>query len=169
MKKIAIMQPTYLPWSGYFGLMQYVDIFVFLDSVQFERRSWQQRNKIKTRNGEKIISIPVLSKGKRDQKIKDVIISEQSNFQELSGTFREAAGSLPAAAWQLQEVSGNFQDRGCRLPDPSRRLRERSCRTVQRGWVVIKGRRFKVYPGSAPARAGGSSCDRRLTGLCLVN
>ena len=46
--RVAIMQPTYLPWSGYFGLFNYVDFFVFLDSVQFERRSWQQRNKIKS-------------------------------------------------------------------------------------------------------------------------
>ena len=48
---MAIMQPTYLPWSGYFGLMQSVDAFVLLDSVQFTRRSWQQRNQIKTANG----------------------------------------------------------------------------------------------------------------------
>ena len=40
MTRVAIMQPTYLPWSGYFGLMQSVDVFVLLDSVQFARRSW---------------------------------------------------------------------------------------------------------------------------------
>ena len=37
MTRVAIMQPTYLPWSGYFGLMQSVDVFVLLDSVQFAR------------------------------------------------------------------------------------------------------------------------------------
>ena len=60
--RVAIMQPTYLPWAGYFGLMHYVDIFVLLDSVQFERRSWQQRNKIKTDLGEKLLTIPVIKK-----------------------------------------------------------------------------------------------------------
>ena len=49
MRRIAIMQPTYLPWAGYFSLMKKVDTFVFLDSVQFERRSWQQRNRIRTK------------------------------------------------------------------------------------------------------------------------
>ena len=48
MKTVAIMQPTFLPWVGYFAMLDRVDEFVFLDSVQFARRSWQQRNKIKT-------------------------------------------------------------------------------------------------------------------------
>ena len=48
MTKVAIMQPTYLPWAGYFGLMMASDIFIFLDNVQCEKRGWQQRNQIKT-------------------------------------------------------------------------------------------------------------------------
>ena len=38
MTKVAIMQPTYLPWAGYFGLMMASDIFIFLDNVQFEKK-----------------------------------------------------------------------------------------------------------------------------------
>tara|TARA_Y100001933_G_C18767307_1_gene466638 strand:+ start:36 stop:698 length:663 start_codon:yes stop_codon:yes gene_type:complete len=74
------MQPTYLPWIGYFSLIKNVDTFVFLDSVQFAKRSWQQRNKIKTNNGTKWLTVPVLSKGKREQLIKDTIIYNESNF-----------------------------------------------------------------------------------------
>jgi len=40
------MQPTYLPWSGYFNLISSVDVFVFLDDVQYERSSWQNRNRV---------------------------------------------------------------------------------------------------------------------------
>ena len=43
----AIMQPTYLPWLGYFSMIDDVDVFVFLDSVQLVKRSWQVRNRIK--------------------------------------------------------------------------------------------------------------------------
>ena len=82
MKKIAIMQPTYLPWSGYFGLMHYVDIFVLLDSVQFERRSWQQRNKIQTDTGERFLTIPVIKKGRRDQLINEVIVDNTQEFKK---------------------------------------------------------------------------------------
>ena len=42
--KLAIMQPTFLPWPAYFALINYVDEFIFLDNVQFDKRSWQQRN-----------------------------------------------------------------------------------------------------------------------------
>lgn len=74
--KIAIMQPTYMPWMGYFGLMDKVDVFVFLDSVQFSYQSWQQHNQIKTSKGPMRLTIPVLakSKGRRSQLIRDVII-----------------------------------------------------------------------------------------------
>ena len=54
------MQPTFLPWIGYFDLIDKVDKFVFYDDVQLSKRSWQTRNKIRTREGEKLISGPIL-------------------------------------------------------------------------------------------------------------
>jgi hypothetical protein len=75
-KTIAIMQPTFLPWVGYFGLMDVVDEFVFLDHVQFDKRSWQQRNRIKTSNGPVWLSVPVQSKGKSDQAINEALIDQ---------------------------------------------------------------------------------------------
>ncbi|TAL62955.1 MAG: hypothetical protein EPN84_05780 [Legionella sp.] len=80
MTRVAIMQPTYLPWLGYFGLMQSVDLFILLDSVQFARRSWQQRNQVKTANGPLWLSVPVLSKGKRTQLISEVEIDYSQEF-----------------------------------------------------------------------------------------
>ena len=82
MTTIAIMQPTYLPWLGYFDLIDRSDILVFLDSVQFDKRSWQQRNRIKTPNGELMLTVPVLTKGKFDQKICDVMIDQSQNFEK---------------------------------------------------------------------------------------
>jgi hypothetical protein len=78
--RIAIMQPTYLPWLGYFAMMDQVEKFVFFDSVQFAARSWQQRNRIKTGNGELMLAIPVSKKGKRDQLIREVEIQTASEF-----------------------------------------------------------------------------------------
>lgn len=82
MTTIAIMQPTYLPWIGYFGMVDRADVFVFLDSVQFARRSWQQRNRIKSANGEQMLTVPVLSKGARDQTIADVHVDCGSRFAD---------------------------------------------------------------------------------------
>ena len=55
----AIMQPTYLPYLGYFQLIAAADVLVFLDDVQFARRTWQQRNRILGAAGEVMLSVPV--------------------------------------------------------------------------------------------------------------
>lgn len=72
--KVAINQPTYLPWMGYFDLIDQVDLFVVLDNVQFARQSWQQRNRIRTGNGLQWLTVPVVFRGKLGQLIKDVQI-----------------------------------------------------------------------------------------------
>jgi len=74
--KIAISQPAYLPWLGYFDLVDQVDTFVLLDSVQFEKQSWQQRNRIKTPLGLQWLTVPVLFRGHFGQQIKDVAIRD---------------------------------------------------------------------------------------------
>lgn len=69
----VIMQPTYLPWIGYFDLMDSADIFILLDTVQFEKQSWQQRNRIKIGEAEAMwLTVPVVQGLK--QKISDIRI-----------------------------------------------------------------------------------------------
>jgi hypothetical protein len=72
--RVAISQPTYLPWLGYLDLIDQVESFVFLDTVQFEKRSWQQRNRIKISGGLSFLTVPVAVKGRFEQRIKDVEI-----------------------------------------------------------------------------------------------
>jgi WbqC-like protein family len=74
--KVAISQPTYLPWLGYFDLIDQVDVFVLLDNVQFEKQSWQQRNRIKTPTGLQWLTVPVMFRGRFGQLIKDVEIRD---------------------------------------------------------------------------------------------
>jgi hypothetical protein len=74
--RLAISQPTYLPWLGYFDLIDQVDAFVFLDNVQFEKQSWQQRNRIKTPTGLQWLTVPVVIHGRFGQLIQDVEIRE---------------------------------------------------------------------------------------------
>ncbi len=59
MVKIAIMQPTYFPWMGYFDLIDRVEKFVFLDDVKVSKQSWGVRNRIKTKQGEIFITVPL--------------------------------------------------------------------------------------------------------------
>lgn len=77
----AIMQPTYLPWMGYFKLINSVEKFVFLDDVQINKRSWQQRNKILFNSKEHYLTVPIKTKGKYFQNIKDVVIDNSSDWR----------------------------------------------------------------------------------------
>lgn len=63
----AIMQPTFLPWMGYFDIIDQVDYFVFYDNVQMTRRSWQVRNRVKTANGEYYLTVPIKHTKNRDE------------------------------------------------------------------------------------------------------
>ena len=77
MNKILITQPTFLPWLGYFDLIDQADVLVFLDDVQLDKRSWQTRNKIKLDQVEKWITIPILSKNLSKQKIRNTLINKE--------------------------------------------------------------------------------------------
>jgi hypothetical protein len=109
MTRVAIMQPTYLPWCGYFGLMQAVDAFIVLDSVQFAKRSWQQRNQIKTARGPLWLTVPVASKGRRDQLICEVELDQSSNFaathrKTIEGNYNKAASFKEFAPELLNRI-----------------------------------------------------------------
>jgi len=57
--KGVILQPTYLPWLGYFEMISNADIFLIYDHVQFVKKSWHHRNRIKGPNGEILLSLPI--------------------------------------------------------------------------------------------------------------
>jgi WbqC-like protein family len=74
-KRVAIVQSNYIPWKGYFDLINSVDKFILYDSVQYTRRDWRNRNRIKTPHGVQWLTIPVQVKGKYFQAIKDTLVS----------------------------------------------------------------------------------------------
>lgn len=72
----VISQPTYLPYLGYLELIARADVFVFLDDVQFARRSWQSRNRVPDgRGGELMLTVPV-RKMERDVLVRDVVVDD---------------------------------------------------------------------------------------------
>ncbi len=74
-KKIAILQSDYIPWKGYFDIINMVDEFILYDDMQYTRRDWRNRNQIKTANGIQWLTIPVDTKGKYFQKINETKVS----------------------------------------------------------------------------------------------
>jgi hypothetical protein len=81
-KTVAIHQPNYLPWIGYFYKILNCDYFVFLDNVQYEKNSFINRNLIKTANGVQWLTVGVLTKGAKDQLINDVKINNSLSWND---------------------------------------------------------------------------------------
>ncbi len=57
--RCAVIQPSYIPWRGYFDIIRRVDLFIFYDDVQYDRRGWRNRNIIKSPHGPLWLTIPV--------------------------------------------------------------------------------------------------------------
>ena len=71
---MACVQPCFLPWKGFFHIIQKSDVFVFYDDAQYDRRSWRNRNRIKTPSGSKWLTVPVHVKGRYYEAINKVRI-----------------------------------------------------------------------------------------------
>jgi hypothetical protein len=93
-KRVAILQSNYIPWKGYFDLINSVDEFILFDDMQYTRRDWRNRNKIKTSAGLIWLTIPVEVKGKYYQKIKETVVSEQdwgiTHWRTITGSYSKA-------------------------------------------------------------------------------
>jgi hypothetical protein len=59
----VILQPSYIPWRGYFDQIRRADVFIFYDDVQYDKHGWRNRNRIKNRQGGQWLTIPVHSQG----------------------------------------------------------------------------------------------------------
>jgi hypothetical protein len=78
---LAAHQPAYLPWLGYFERIARVEMFVFLDTVQFEKNSFINRNRIKTPQGAQWLTIPVRTRGHLDGTLRDTQIDNSKNWR----------------------------------------------------------------------------------------
>ena len=90
---VAVHQPQYLPWLGYFDKIRQADMFCYLDSVQYKKNDWQNRNRIKTSQGWQWLTVPV--RFKYPEKICEVKIDptvnwRQKHLQALTTNYRRA-------------------------------------------------------------------------------
>ena len=83
--RVAIHQPEFAPWLGYFHKMHSADVYVFLDNVQFKKRYFENRNYLRdsTKDEKVWLTIPVETKGKYNQAIKDVVIKNKQEGESF--------------------------------------------------------------------------------------
>ncbi len=159
MKVCAIMQPTYLPWLGYFDLLDQADVFVLLDDVQFDKRSWQQRNRIKTPTGLTWLTVPTHVKGRSRQRIIDVEIVDtvafpRDHLRSIELNYRRTAHYVELADAFADAMVAGAADR---------RLVELNCSMI--AWIAERlGLAHELVRSSTLATQGRRS--ERLFSIC---
>jgi hypothetical protein len=113
MTSVAIMQPTFIPWLGYFALMELSDYFVVLDDVQFAKQSWQSRNQLKGPNGIVRISLSIKRKPSLPL-ISEVQIAEVGYSEKLVKSVQGCLGTAPH--WRVVQ---NILQEGLSHPEQS--------------------------------------------------
>ena len=92
--KIAISQSNYIPWPGYFCIIESVDLFIFLEDVQYTRRDWRNRNLVLSMDKAQWLTVPVITKGQYNQQIADVKIDgDQWKRKHLNTIYHEYKSS----------------------------------------------------------------------------
>jgi hypothetical protein len=84
---LAVLQPGYLPWLGFFEQMLQAKVFVIYDEVQFDKNGWRNRNRIKTAQGIQWLTVPVLTKGQNKPTNNSIQINSMMswNLKHLKG------------------------------------------------------------------------------------
>ena len=79
--RLTILQPSYLPWLGFFEQMHRSDQFVLYDDVQFTRRDWRNRNRIRVQEGSVWLTVPVIQKNKYEQSLLETKIDNSTSWK----------------------------------------------------------------------------------------
>lgn len=116
---VSIHQPAYLPWMGYIDKIARSDVFIYLDTVQFQKGSFQNRNRILTANGPQWLTVPVETKGKLfDVPLKDLPIAAKQNWQRKhAAAIVQAYGKAPEFARLWPELVPYYSQPWDRLSD----------------------------------------------------
>jgi hypothetical protein len=94
-KSVAIVQSNYVPWRGYFDLIDSVDEFVLMDDAQYTKRDWRNRNRIKTSQGTRWLTIPVQVSGRYTQAICETHVANEQWADAHWHTIKQAYAKAP--------------------------------------------------------------------------
>jgi WbqC-like protein family len=159
-KRVAIVQSNYIPWKGYFDLINDVDEFMLYDDRQYTRRDWRNRNLIKTKQGLRWLTIPVRVKGRFMQRIDETLIDDLSWASRHWKTIAQAYAAAPHFTTYRSAVGDLYAaaSRATRLSDVNRGLLEGVC--------SLLGIRTRLSWSTDYAAAGDRT--ERLVSLCLA-
>jgi hypothetical protein len=96
MTTLVVLQPSYLPWLGFFDQVRRADVFVFYDDVQFDKHGWRNRNRVKTARGPLWLTVPVRHSGRAGPRLDQVEVDTRTPWaRKHLRTIREAYAQAP--------------------------------------------------------------------------
>ena len=157
--KVAIHQPHYLPWLGYFAKWAAADVFVFLDTVQYEKNGWQNRNRIKTDEGPRWLTVPV--RAHLGTLIRDVLVDARQPWRARHfATLEHAYRGAPYWARHRDELLALYERQWERLAPVAAASAEWLAKKLGIATPTRLASQIGL-PDTGPADATG-----RLVGLC---
>jgi hypothetical protein len=117
--RCAIVQPSYIPWRGYFDLIRRVDLFIFYDDVQYDRRGWRNRNRVKSPQGTHWLTIPVHARGAQTEglAINTIRTANREWPRQHFETLRRVYGNAPCFDRYTSWLEGAYGDPPAMLAD----------------------------------------------------
>jgi len=117
-KVLSVLQPGYLPYGGFFELMARCDVFVIYDDVQYDKNSWRNRNQVLGSGGPTWLTVPVLTKGRFGQTIRETLIDNRANWsRKHHATLAQAYANTLHYGQHAPFFANIYQHPGARLLD----------------------------------------------------
>jgi hypothetical protein len=113
-KTVVIVQSNYIPWKGYFDLLGWADEFILFDDMQYTRRDWRNRNRIKSPQGPLWLTIPVQVKGRYHQRIDETRVADLNWPRSHWASIRHCYGRSPC----FRDYEPVFEDLYLGLDEP---------------------------------------------------
>jgi hypothetical protein len=156
-RTLGVLQPGYLPWLGFFDLMNRSDVFVLYDDVQFDKHGWRNRNRIKTANGPIWLTVPVFHHGREGQRIIETEIDNHLPWaRKHVRSIEQAYAHAPFVDRYLPELRELLLGSWTRLVDLDLALIE-----LQREWLGLPDTLVRCSDLDVPGRR-----NERLLRLC---
>ncbi len=157
MTTLAVLQPGYLPWLGFFDQVARADVFVIYDDVQYDHGGWRNRNRVKSRDSVVWLTVPVLHSNRMGQSIDTVEIAPNTHWaRKHLTTIAQAYARAPFLLRYLPELEAILMRPWQRLVDLDMALIASLC-----GWLDLNPPEQRA---STLGIAGGRSS--RLIALC---
>ena len=147
-KTIAILQSNYIPWKGYFDLIAAVDEFVILDSVQFTKNDWRNRNRIGTPRGPLWLTIPIRTSGRLSQRISEAEAADASWAKRHWQTIAQHYARAPRFQQYGEELREVYAQAACepRLSHINKMFLDLICRWLGIDTLITSSEKYPDHP-----------------------